>query len=152
MNQEVTQKVDKGAGVIPEVPWSTAADVKPMKKSVMTESFTWPGYLPSGLYNPTTPAVRSQPGLVADMASHWWVVPARTCQGASSSVSPQGYLRQEPTDVQFRSEHWTRSSSGLGHDPDGRCRGRQLGGAYNGKGPRSFDRGPFSLLTLSQVI
>ena len=38
-----------------EVPWSTAADVKPMKKSVMTESFTWPGYLPSGLYNPTTP-------------------------------------------------------------------------------------------------
>ena len=38
-----------------EVPWSTAADVKPMKKSVMTESFTWPGYLPSGLYSPTTP-------------------------------------------------------------------------------------------------
>jgi hypothetical protein len=38
-----------------EVPWSTAADVKPMKKSVMTESLTWPGYLPSGLYNPTTP-------------------------------------------------------------------------------------------------
>ena len=40
-----------------EVPWSTAADVKPMKKSVMTESFTWPGYLPSGLYNPTTPYI-----------------------------------------------------------------------------------------------
>jgi len=40
-----------------EVPWSTAADVKPMKKSVMSESFTWPGYLPSGLYNPTTPYI-----------------------------------------------------------------------------------------------
>ena len=26
MNQEVTQKVDKGAGVIPEVPWSTAVE------------------------------------------------------------------------------------------------------------------------------
>jgi hypothetical protein len=38
-----------------EVPWSTTADVKPLKKSVMTESFTWPGYDPSGLYNPTTP-------------------------------------------------------------------------------------------------
>jgi hypothetical protein len=40
-----------------EVPWSTAADVKPMKKSVMSESFTWPGYSPSGLYNPTTPYI-----------------------------------------------------------------------------------------------
>jgi hypothetical protein len=38
-----------------EVPWSTAVDVKPMQKSVMTESYTWPDYLPSGLYNPTTP-------------------------------------------------------------------------------------------------
>jgi len=38
-----------------EVPWSTAVDVKPMQKSVMTESFTWPDYAPSGLYNPTTP-------------------------------------------------------------------------------------------------
>ena len=40
-----------------EVPWSTAADVKPMKKSVMTESFTWPDYDPSGLFNPTTPRI-----------------------------------------------------------------------------------------------
>ena len=40
---------------IDEVPWSTTADVKPLKKSVMTESFNWPSYLPSGLYNPTTP-------------------------------------------------------------------------------------------------
>jgi|TARA_B110000014_G_scaffold226813_1_gene186311 hypothetical protein len=38
-----------------EVPWSTAADVKPMKKSVMKETFTWPYYVPSGRYNPITP-------------------------------------------------------------------------------------------------
>ena len=40
-----------------EVPWSTAVDVKPMQKSVMTESFTWPDYDPSGLFNPTTPRI-----------------------------------------------------------------------------------------------
>ena len=38
-----------------KVPWSTAVDVKPMKKSVMTQSYTWPDYELSGLYNPTTP-------------------------------------------------------------------------------------------------
>jgi hypothetical protein len=42
-----------------EVPWSTAADVKPMKKSVMTESFMppWPGISPTFLLNPTTPYI-----------------------------------------------------------------------------------------------
>ena len=62
-NQNLTETVFPAVGkgmpdvisYLDEVPWSTAADVKPMKKSVMTESFTWPGYLPSGLYNPTTP-------------------------------------------------------------------------------------------------
>ena len=62
-NQSVTETVFPAAGkgmpdvitYLDEVPWSTAADIKPLKKSVMTESFTWPDYLPSGLYNPTTP-------------------------------------------------------------------------------------------------
>ena len=51
-----------------EVPWSTAVDVKPMQKSVMTESFTWPDYAPSGLYNPTTPYLFfSKTGLEGDL-------------------------------------------------------------------------------------
>jgi hypothetical protein len=53
-----------------EVPWSTAADVKPMKKSVMTESYTpWPYFIPSGLYNPTTPYLFfSSIGVQGDLA------------------------------------------------------------------------------------
>jgi hypothetical protein len=47
------------------------------------------------LYSPTTPAAVSRPGLVADMASHWWVVPARTCQGARFVCLSPGVLEAE---------------------------------------------------------
>ena len=42
-----------------EVPWSTAADVKPMKKSVMTvsDSPPWDDTVPTFLLNPTTPYI-----------------------------------------------------------------------------------------------
>ena len=42
-----------------EVPWSTAVDVKPMKKSVMTvsDSPPWDDTVPTFLLNPTTPYI-----------------------------------------------------------------------------------------------
>ena len=95
---------------------------------------------------PTWPGCRHGSRLVGGVGRELVRVPG------SSAPLLGGYLGQGPTDPYSDPGIELVHSPVPGVSPGCRCCGRQPEGAYNGKGPRSFDRGPFSLLTLSQVI